>query len=65
MSRSERNTLKKSTIDENRNQRSTEPRQPGAYGSGGIKLPPANARSKAVGRLGKTGKNTSSKPLRS
>ena len=60
MANSKRNSLKKSRIVEDRNQRTEEPVQPGANAHGEQNTSPAKAHVAATRTLGKTSKHTSS-----
>jgi hypothetical protein len=59
MANSKRNSLRKSRITENRNQRQTEPVQPGANAHATQGVTPEEAQKAARGTLGKTSKHTS------
>lgn len=59
MADADRNNLKTDHREDNRNERRSAPRQPGASGSPPRELSPEEARREAEGRLGKTRKHTS------
>lgn len=59
MADAKRNSLVTDHLQENRNQRTTKPQQPGATGTPDRELSPEDARAEAQARYGKTDKTTS------
>lgn len=60
MADADRNNLKTDHLEDNRNQRTRDARQPGASGSPAREISPEEARQEAEHRLGKTAKHSSS-----
>jgi hypothetical protein len=60
MANADQNNLKTDHLEDNRNERNTAARQPGASGAPPRELTPEEARREAEQHLGKTAKHTSS-----